>query len=105
MELLRGEVGPSHDTHQGALQLAHRLIELRRHELDHVMWDRQTFPLRLELQDGDPSLQVGRLHVDTQAPTEPAHEALLDTGELVWRRVGSDRDLLLAAVELVEGVE
>ena len=102
---LRGELGPSDDSDQSPLQLAHRLIELRRDELDHVVRDRQTLTLRLELQDRDPRLEVWRLHVDAEAPAEPAHEALLETGQLVRRSVGGDRDLPPASVEMVERVE
>ena len=54
--------------------------------------------LGLELQDRDPRLEVGRLHVDAQAPPEPAHQALLEAGQLVRRPVGRDHDLAARAV-------
>ena len=50
--------------------------------------------LGLELQDRDPRLEVRRLHVDAQTPPEPAHEPLLEPGELVRRAVRRDHDLL-----------
>ena len=61
--------------------------------------------LGLELQDRDPRLEVGRLHVDAQPPAEPADQALLHARELVRRPVGRDHDLPAGAVEVVERVE
>ena len=63
------------------------------------------FALGLELQDRDPGLEVGRLHVDAQPPPEPADQAFLQPGELVRGPVGGDHDLLAGAVQVVERVE
>ncbi len=61
--------------------------------------------LGLAAQDGDLGLEVGRADVGDQAPFEAAPQPLLQRLDVLGRGVAGEDDLLLRAVERVEGVE
>ena len=66
---------------------------------------RDLFLLRLLLQDGNFSLQVGRLDVGDQSPLEAAAQAVFEFRQLLRRPVAGDHDLLHRLVQRIEGVE
>src|SRR5205823_5750744 len=74
---LAGQFRECNHPDQGALEVAHRLIELARDELEYLVGDVELVAVGLQLQDRDPRLEVGRLDVDTQPPSEPTHESFL----------------------------
>ena len=61
--------------------------------------------LGLVAEDGQAGLEVGRLDVGDQAPLEPAPQPILQGGDVVGHAIGRDDDLLVRAVQRVEGVE
>src|SRR6266508_1187502 len=85
---LAGQRAERGHTEERALQFTDVVLELRGDEVQNVVGDRQAIAHHLELEDGDTSLQIGRLHVHHQARTEPAAKSLLDPPELLGRTVG-----------------
>ena len=57
------------------------------------------------VQDRDARLDVGRLHVDEQAPFEARAQAVVEVGDLARRAVGGQHELPAARVQRVERVE
>src|SRR6266487_3014774 len=105
VDRLAGDAGERDHADQSPLELTNGLIELRGDELDDVVRNTGVFALGFELKDRDTGLEIGRLHVDAQAPPEPADKAFLQARQLVRRPVGGNHDLPGRPVQVIERME
>ena len=80
-ERLAVEAGEGRDPDEGALELADVVLDVGGDELEHLVGHVGALALGLLAQDGEPGLELGRLHVGDQARQEPAAQAVLEGGD------------------------
>ena len=93
------------DPDQSALEFADIAFDAAGDQFEDIIGYREAVHLRFLAEDGDPGFQFGGLDVGDQAPLEPGPEPVLQGGELFWRPIRRDHDLLVRVVEGVEGME
>ena len=71
----------------------------------HIIGNVERFTLCLLAQNSDTSLQLGRLNIGNQTPLKARTHTFSKPGELFWRQVGGNHNLLLVIMQGVESME
>src|SRR5690606_466239 len=90
---------------QCSFELAHIGGHFLRDQMRHIFRQREFFESCFALQYGNSGLEVRRLQIGSQSPREASLQAFLDAGNLLRNLVRRDDDLMLRAVESIEGME
>ena len=99
------ETGVGSDANERAFELTDVAGDPRRDEFEGVRGDGAAITLRLVAKDREPGLEVGRLDVGDQAPLETTAQTFFERGDRIGHPIARHHDLLVGAVERVEGVE
>ena len=75
-----------------------------RDELRHFVGQHEFFVRGFHFQDGDARLHIGRLDVHSEPPRKTGAQPLFEGREVLRGAVGSDDDLLVRLIKVVEDV-
>jgi hypothetical protein len=74
-------------------------------EQRHIVRQKNALGIGFSLQNRDFRLEVRRLNIRDQAPFKAAPQSFFKLGDLVWRAIAAQHNLLLRIVQRIESVE